>query len=207
MTARIPAGETERLALRSLAPRIHYRESMDARREAERILERARSRAGAMEAEARRRVSGWRRRIRQAEQRRWTRKLGEGLRDVASWREQLLASNRKQILELSRALAERLLGQELRLDPDRVVDICRAVMEEVACSQPDLALRVCPEDAACLRAAQPAFLDAVLLEEDEDLERGDCLLFSPRGWVDARIPLRLDMLTRALAGEKQESDR
>jgi type III secretion system HrpE/YscL family protein len=104
--------------------------------------------------------------------------------------------------------AERILGRQLDLDPDAVIDICRSALGAVRRARAVL-LRVHPEDLARVSAARPRLASAlarpgadvaVELRPDATVSRGGCLVETESGIVDARLETQLAAIERALLG-------
>ncbi len=95
---------------------------------------------------------------------------------------------RAEALELALALAARLVGESLRGDAARLLEVARVAAPPGAW----LRLRLSPEDAAALRAA--GLPPGVEVDADAHLEPGDIVLEGPAGRVDARAATRVAAL-------------
>lgn len=106
----------------------------------------------------------------------------------------------ERVVALAVALAERLLGAALRLDPAVVADLARAVLAEAQGARRAV-IHAHPLDADALRGhLSTAGLDvaAVEIRNDETLERGELKLHTDVGIIDAKLASRLDRLADAL---------
>jgi flagellar biosynthesis/type III secretory pathway protein FliH len=98
------------------------------------------------------------------------------------------------------ALAERLLGTALALDPSRVVDLARTVLDEAGGAR-RVVLYANPVDAEALSAHlkdsgfEPCTAE---IREDPTLGRGDLRLQTDIGNIDAQLSPRLERLASAL---------
>jgi flagellar biosynthesis/type III secretory pathway protein FliH len=174
----------------------------DADRRVREMVARAEDRARAVVAEseaARERILAEAR----AEGHRDGRALAAGaLATAAAARERLLAAAEGEVASLAVAVARRVLGRELA-EPGAVVPIAAAALAE-ARARREVLLRVSPADAAELRAAE-APLAAILVRaplavrEDPSLARGDVVVETEAGRIDARVETQLGALARALA--------
>jgi type III secretion protein L len=111
-----------------------------------------------------------------------------------------LDRERERVVALAVALAERLLGAALRLDPAVVADLARAVLAEAQGARRAV-IRAHPLDADALRGhLSTAGLDVATVEirNDETLERGELKLHTDVGIIDAKLASRLDRLADAL---------
>jgi flagellar biosynthesis/type III secretory pathway protein FliH len=98
------------------------------------------------------------------------------------------------------ALAERLLGASLELDPAQVSSLARTVLAEARGAR-RVTIEAHPLDASALRehlaaaSIEPCSVD---VREGSGLARGDLLLHTDVGTIDARIALRFERLAAAL---------
>jgi type III secretion protein L len=115
--------------------------------------------------------------------------------------EQSWARDREQgLVDVARALAERLLGRALELDPSLVADLAREALRSVARAR-RVALFVHPDDEAPLRARLGELgLSAHVLEVhvDPSRPRGSLLADTDLGTLDAQLAPQLDRLVSAL---------
>ncbi|MDH5673490.1 MAG: flagellar assembly protein FliH [Myxococcales bacterium] len=103
-----------------------------------------------------------------------------------------------QTLELARRLAQHLLGAELQQRPERFAKLVARLLRRLRHAR-TVTLRVHPADAESLTAMLPAGTSSGLrIEQDTTLRRGDCMIDSDVGSLDARLRTRLDELSRAL---------
>jgi len=106
----------------------------------------------------------------------------------------------ERLVALARALAERLLGEALALDPGRVVALARQALREASGARQAVVV-ACPADAAILAGAI-AELDpsgrAVAVTGDPALTPGSLRIRTDLGEVDASLGEELGALTRHL---------
>lgn len=102
-------------------------------------------------------------------------------------------------------IAERILERELATRPETVVDIAAAALRQAGAPR-DVLLRVHPDDLNALERGRPRLLErctraqAVQFRPDPSLARGGCIVETELGTVDARLPIQLDAIERALRG-------
>jgi type III secretion protein L len=102
-------------------------------------------------------------------------------------------------------IAEKILGRELSLSPDAVVDIVAAALLQAGAPR-EVTLRVHPDDLKALERGRPRLLErcartqAVQLRPDPAVSRGGCIVETELGTVDARLPVQLEAIERALRG-------
>lgn len=175
-------------------------EELEGRRTAEALLERARAEACALvdrasaEAEEIARDAACRgeAEARAQEAARWLLLRKE---DAAR-----LETEANRVIAVAVAVAERLLGASLELEPQRIVTLARAVLAEARGARRAV-IEAHPLDARALREHLGTLgLDPPALEvrDASSLARGDLLLHTDAGTIDARIALRLERLAAAL---------
>jgi flagellar biosynthesis/type III secretory pathway protein FliH len=104
------------------------------------------------------------------------------------------------VLTVAVALAERLVGATLELDPTRITTLANGVLAEARGARRAV-IHAHPLDAEVLRTHLTASsLDAqsVAIESDESLARGALRLHTDVGIIDAQLTSRLDRLADAL---------
>lgn len=132
----------------------------------------------------------------------WAEILDELTRARAEY-DRLITEAEQDMLELAFGIASRIIRARLELDPTTIREIVAGALEHVR-GKRQVVIVVHPDDRATLEAAR-AQLDAqaegarIYIDEDARLERGDCVLETESGRVDARLSVQLDVLKRALA--------
>lgn len=121
---------------------------------------------------------------------------------AAAERERLVAAAGPELARLAVDIARKVLGRELALDPGAVVEIAAQAIA-AARDRRELILRVNPEDAAAVRAAEGRLAGLALaapleIVEDPRVDRGGAVLDTEAGRVDARVETQLAELSRAL---------
>jgi len=105
-----------------------------------------------------------------------------------------------RVVAVAVALAERLLGASLSLDPSRIVDLARAVIDEARGARRAV-VEAHPLDADELRARLPLEgldLQSIEVRSDAALARGELRLHTDLGTIDARLAPRFERLAAAL---------
>jgi flagellar biosynthesis/type III secretory pathway protein FliH len=107
---------------------------------------------------------------------------------------------RDRVVELSRLLAERLLGRALHAAPAEIAALAAQALTEAGGAR-RIALHAHPDDAAVLRSATSSFdpegrVHTVV--SDESLARGDLRLNTELGMIDARLGPELARLAERL---------
>lgn len=108
-----------------------------------------------------------------------------------------------QLAELAISAAERLICDQLALVPERVVGIVKEALNHLAGSQ-QIVIRVNPSDLPLLEQCLDLRADRdsgrIMLQEDPEVERGGCRMFSEQGEVDGTLSGRVRRLREELIG-------
>ncbi len=116
-----------------------------------------------------------------------------------------------ELVRLAVTIAEKIIGRELELRPELVVEMVQEAMKRVR-ERERLRVSVNPRDLEQIRAAREDLLRAVDgvrkldLIEDRRVDSGGCLIESENGTLDARISTQLAEIGRALEGVMPEGD-
>lgn len=188
----IKAGPTTATSTTVSSPRATRiaHEIVDARAEAARILAEARSRAEdhvAATAEAA---------ANEAREREVAR-LAAGfitLRDADAQRAERDAD---RLIELAVLLAERLLGDMLRVQPERIAELAAGVLQETRGAR-QVRIDASPEDAAPLAEALGVVGRTADVRSDPSLARGSLVVYTDLGRIDAKLEPQLTRLAAAL---------
>ena len=113
---------------------------------------------------------------------------------------QLASRVHEDSVAMARLLAERLLGEELRLDPSRIAALARETLREAAGAR-QAVIAACPEDAEHLRANfdnMDTLLESVSIEDDATLPSGTLRVETELGAIEADLGRQLDRLAAQL---------
>jgi len=118
-----------------------------------------------------------------------------------------------ELLALVQAVARQLVRREMHQDPGHLIGVIREGLAALPLAAGDVVVRLHPADAEAIRErlADPAGDRATnrvwRLETDPLMERGGCLITSPRSTIDARLDARLSrVIARLLEDERDEPD-
>lgn len=114
-----------------------------------------------------------------------------------------------ELLALVQSVARQLVRREMRQDPGHLIGVIREGLAALPLASGEVVVRLHPADAEAIRErlADPAGDQAWHLETDPLLERGGCLITSPRSTIDARLDARLSrVIARLLEDERDEPD-
>jgi flagellar assembly protein FliH len=126
-------------------------------------------------------------------------RLARTVDDLAATRARVLAQADRDIVQLSMAIARRILRRELAVDPDSLAGIVRAAIERVSAREINR-VRVHPDDAGCLEQhlKTPGMAGLVEICRDPSLERGGIVFETVHGNLDGSIPTQLEEIERGL---------
>jgi flagellar biosynthesis/type III secretory pathway protein FliH len=176
------------------------RAEMDARLAADRILVQARAEADTLRARAREEGAASARRAVESAREEADVELTARWLALRKAEGERLERETDRVVSLAVVLAERLVGAALDLAPARIVDLARGVIAEARGAR-RATIEAHPSDAEALRVHLPAAglpLQAVEIRPSGALARGELLLHTDLGTIDAKLTSRLDRLAEAL---------
>ncbi len=118
-------------------------------------------------------------------------------------RDGYLAGNETALLKLAVRIAEKLIGKELHIAPDAIAGIVSEALRSIRRAK-SLAIQVHPADIAALeeglstmRTPAGAACEIEVIP-NASLSRGDCIVETEIGVIDARLETQLKNMERAL---------
>src|ERR1700752_3440059 len=112
--------------------------------------------------------------------------------------DELSKSWEETMLRLSIRVAEKIVGEQLRLHPESIVEIVREVLKSIRPGK-HLTIQVNPADAQYARARIDRLKEALgTSSEIENVAPGGCVIESELGIIDARLETQLKCLEDAL---------
>ncbi|HEX7083926.1 MAG TPA: FliH/SctL family protein [Gaiellaceae bacterium] len=125
--------------------------------------------------------------------------LAAAIEAVGAARDELAASVELRAVELAVAIAERIVGAALEVDPELVCNVVASALRRVV-ERDRLAIDVHPDDAPLLRSwlesQSEVAVASVEVRAERRVGRGGCVVRTVEGEVDARVSEQL-----ARAGE------
>lgn len=168
------------------AKRIAANIVADAKMQAARIVEDAHASAGAVMAKVSLEA-------REAE----TARLAAGFLALRAQEDARATRELDRTIELAVLLAERLVGESLRVAPERIAELAAAALEEARGAR-QVRIEAAPDDVAPLAAALSAIGQVATIDPDPSLRRGSLVLHTDLGQVDAKLEPQLARLAVAL---------
>lgn len=134
-------------------------------------------------------------RLAEEEQRKSTRKLARLARTALQDASELLRGLEQELVELSLAIAEKVLEREVRLDPEIVLSVVRAALDEID-SATAVRVRVNPQDYELVASWWETVVRKPLANKsqvvaDERVQAGGCVIETQLGQVDAQLSTKL----------------
>ncbi len=131
--------------------------------------------------------------------------LNEHLLAVNAELKTLREEVQKKILPLALKAARKLVGEELRLHPDRIVDIVLTSLKPVT-QHKKITIYVNKADLEQLEAHKPKIrkifeqLESLSLQERDDIEPGGCIIETEVGIINAQLETQWRALEQAFEG-------
>lgn len=108
------------------------------------------------------------------------------------------------VLELALDVARQVVSVELETHPERILDVVRMALKQMAENSREARLLLNPEDAALVRPHLDQVLDKNRLRivEDARIVRGGCLIETPQGDLDATLAARWRQVVHVLGSNQ-----
>jgi len=118
--------------------------------------------------------------------------------------QQLYQKGEQAVIRFSIAIAKQIIKREIQLDPEVILIQIREAMKRVL-GVDKIRLRINPEDEHLVRHNRQAILagaDSIrdmVVETDDQMERGSCIIESESGNVDSRFSTQIKKIEEALS--------
>ena len=122
--------------------------------------------------------------------------LAAVLKDFAQKKEDVLSMSERKTLEIVFLAVERIIHQEVKTDPNIILNVLKAAILEVAKTD-KITVKVNPKEAEAVGQGKEfwvpinAQFSEIRVDEDSRIERGGCIIESTAGSVDARISTQI----------------
>lgn len=116
---------------------------------------------------------------------------------------QMILDSERQIVEISLAVASKVLARELEENPTAILPIVKEALAKVR-DQDQIVIRVNPEDYEMVLMAKRDLQlmvgreNAVGVSVDHTVAQGGCVIDTALGTVDARLDTKLELVHRAI---------
>jgi flagellar assembly protein FliH len=126
----------------------------------------------------------------------------EALVALENKRERFYADAEPEIIKLSVAIAEKVIGTVASERPDVVKDVVRQALERSIGDR--IVVRLNPQDYATVMSENYEFKDVIdrtkriMFKEDEAIVKGGCIVETEVGTIDAQLETQMEAIKKAL---------
>ena len=193
------------------SPKVLKREMFEATQEARDVLAVAQERARQIIEDAQQEKEAILQRAHEEGKAAGLAQWNEILAEASKHADELSKSWEETMLRLSVRVAEKIVGEQLRLHPDTIIEIVREVLKNVRPGK-RLAIQVNPSEAPRVRARIDRLREGlgttseIEIVASASVPAGGCMIDSELGIIDARLETQLkcmeEALVRGIAAEK-----
>ncbi len=137
--------------------------------------------------------------------------LNEALQDIASLKNSILARAEHDMVQLTIAMAEKLLCREMKQHPDAIVDIVKQAIK-TAENKAEITIRISARDHAVLKQHMSQLIQhiretgageeqavSIRIVEDSDLTPGGCVVETNTNLIDMSLETRMEALDQLIS--------
>lgn len=112
----------------------------------------------------------------------------------------------RDLVKLSLSIAEKIIGDQLRVEPNTITDIVAKAIQGVR-HQKEIFIRVNPEEYETIAASKYLLVEQlsraqdVDIRPDPDIAQGGCLIESETGSIDASVEKQIAAIEKILLGD------
>jgi len=130
------------------------------------------------------------------------RRVAQTLEELSALRDNMVRQTERELVQLSVAIARRILQREVSVDPELTAALAHIALERLGGTGP-ATVRLHPDDYATVTSGQVAPLGGrqVDVVPDPRVARGGCLVESEFGSINASVDAQVDEIARAVLGE------
>ena len=130
------------------------------------------------------------------------RRLAQTLEEISGLRDNMVRQTERELVQLSVAIARRILQREVSVDPELTAALAHIALERLGGNGP-ATVRLHPDDHAVVNAGQVTPLGSrqVEIRADPTVARGGCLVESEFGFINASVDAQVDEIARAVLGD------
>ena len=131
------------------------------------------------------------------------RRLAQTLEELSGLRDNMVRQTERELVQLSVAIARRILQREVSVDPELTAALAHIALERLGGAAP-ATVRLHPDDYTIVTAGQVTPLGGRQVEilPDPSVSRGGCLVESEFGYINASVDAQVDEIARAVLGER-----
>jgi flagellar assembly protein FliH len=128
-------------------------------------------------------------------------RLTQTLEELTTLRGEMIRTTERQLVQLSLAIARRIVHREVSLDADLLVAMARVALDRLGDSA-QVTVRLHPDEFEATVAGRTSVLGShVTVIADAAVGRGGCRVESDFGAMDAGVDAQMQELARALLGD------
>jgi flagellar biosynthesis/type III secretory pathway protein FliH len=131
-------------------------------------------------------------------------RFSEAIKRLEEQRDAIYERAAEETVKLALVISEKVINHEVSVNPDRILSIVRAAVQKIKAGQ-SIRIRVNPDDFKVLKQAdtdmsylKTAF-EGFAFQADAAMARGDCLVETRQGNIDASIRNQLAVIEEAFA--------
>lgn len=130
------------------------------------------------------------------------RRLAQTLEELSGLRDNMVRQTERELVQLSVAIARRVLQREITVDPELTAALAHIALERLGGASP-ATVRLHPDDYAIVMSGQVTPLSGrqVEIRPDPAVARGGCLVESEFGFINASVEAQVDEIARAVLGD------
>jgi flagellar assembly protein FliH len=133
------------------------------------------------------------------------RQVSGAIDQLSALKKGILQQTERQVVQLSLAIARRIVHREVTLDRELVATMARVALDRMG--QPATAtIRLHPDDFAAMTHGRRATDVGAQIVADHLVQRGGCFVQSDFGVVDVSVDAQIEEVGTALLGELTTSD-
>lgn len=110
-----------------------------------------------------------------------------------------IASSEGELLKLAAGIGEKIIGSELKSDPEQLISIVKEALAKVSMAN-SITVKLNPDDLQLLQENLPSLQEvfsepkAIEIQGDQTILPGDCFIETEHGKVDARVKSQLERI-------------
>ena len=118
-------------------------------------------------------------------------------------RDELIKSSESQIVDLSLAIAEKIVQKKIELDPTIIKTVVEDSFNKISGSD-RITFKINPSDAEIFSEFQPTIesrligVEKITIQQDATIEQGGCIIETDLGFVDITIKEKLNIIAQTL---------
>jgi len=118
-------------------------------------------------------------------------------------KEESIAVIQDDVVEIALKIAKKIIKKEASIDKSVVLSIISDVIKDIGRDEKHIIIKVHPDDAEAVRTNLPNLFPSlqsevrIIIEAEESIEEGSCIVETKNGLVDARFSTQLEILQNA----------